>query len=92
MIPSSTVYFCGYCEDEVVGQPAGARLPDQRPLCSRCTGIGLKEGWAMAEAAPYGERIYQAGFRPSALLLVLAIVMMAAVTAAAMLLLGNRQK
>lgn len=44
-IPFSTVYFCGNCEEEVVGLPAGARVPSGRPLCLRCTEIGEQEGW-----------------------------------------------
>ncbi len=42
---ASTVYFCGNCEDELVGLPSGSRVHSGRPLCGRCTEIGVAEGW-----------------------------------------------
>ena len=43
----SDTYFCGNCEDECKGVPAGFRRGREgRPLCSRCVGTGAVEGWA----------------------------------------------
>jgi len=48
-IPFETVYFCGNCEEEITGMPAGSRIHSGRPLCLRCTHIGLEEGWAQSQ-------------------------------------------
>lgn len=88
-IPHSTIYFCGNCEDEVTGSPAGARIPDCRPLCERCTLLGIDEGWAMADPAKREEkRFYEAGVRPQAFLLVAFIVITALIVGAVMLLIS----
>lgn len=38
-------YFCGNCEEELNSMPWGFRLASGRPLCLRCTHIGVEEGW-----------------------------------------------
>jgi hypothetical protein len=38
-------YFCGNCEEELDGVPAGIRKVSGRPLCLRCSQIGEQEGW-----------------------------------------------
>jgi hypothetical protein len=55
--PISTEYFCGNCEDEVYGDPVGFRIPSKRPLCHRCTEIGLEEGWAEELVYDSGRRV-----------------------------------
>lgn len=59
-IPFETVYFCANCEEEVVGLRAGYRIHSGRPLCLRCTHIGLEEGWAQSQeqSAPK-KRVYE---------------------------------
>jgi hypothetical protein len=56
--PISTIYFCGNCEEEVVGLPVGTRFGSGRPLCLRCTQIGVEEGWASFQKIERDERIY----------------------------------
>lgn len=69
-IPFETVYFCGNCEDEVSGMPAGSRIYSGRPLCLRCTYIGLEEGWAESqEQAPPDKRICSPTHKPGMIIL-----------------------
>lgn len=56
--PISTEYFCSNCEDEVTGLPVGARCGSRRPLCLRCTQIGIEEGWADSQEPEPEKRIY----------------------------------
>lgn len=77
-IPFSTVYFCGNCEEEVVGMPAGTRVVSRRPLCFRCTQIGEEEGWGKANLPPESPRLYTA---PSKRGILTILFMMAAVGA-----------
>jgi len=51
-----TVYFCANCEEEISGMPAGSRIHSGRPLCLRCTHIGLEEGWAQSQEQCTGSR------------------------------------
>lgn len=55
--PISTEYFCGNCEEEVQGLPVGVRCGSGRPLCQRCTNIGVEEGWADFQEPKVDERI-----------------------------------
>lgn len=55
--PISAEYFCGNCEDEVSGMPVGLRIPSRRPLCQRCTEIGLQEGWAEEQTLEPDKRV-----------------------------------
>lgn len=55
--PISTDYFCSNCEEEVQGFPVGERIPSGRPLCLRCTHIGMEEGWAASQDLQPDERI-----------------------------------
>jgi hypothetical protein len=74
-IPFSTVYFCGNCEEEVVGMPAGARVASGRPLCLRCTQIGEQEGWAAANKPSSDTRVYETtGSRGIILILVMMLL------------------
>lgn len=69
-IPFDTVYFCGNCEEEVSGLPVGARIHSGRPLCLRCTNIGLEEGWAESqERLPSYKRIYTTSRKPGIIVL-----------------------
>ncbi len=59
-IPFETIYFCANCEEEVNGMPAGSRIHSGRPLCLRCTHIGLEEGWAQSQEQSTPEkRLFQ---------------------------------
>jgi hypothetical protein len=69
--PISTVYFCGNCEEEVAGLPAGSRILSGRPLCIRCTQIGVEEGWASFDNLSPDERISMVPRKPGAILLVI---------------------
>lgn len=85
-IPFDTIYFCANCEDEVSGLPAGSRVYSGRPLCMRCTQIGLEEGWAQSqEQSSPDKRIYTTTSKPGIIVIaffiaVLSLVIWAALT------------
>lgn len=68
-VPFNTVYFCGNCEEEVAGMPAGSRIPSGRPLCQRCTEIGQEEGWAAIQQSATDTRIYPPSSKQGIILL-----------------------
>jgi hypothetical protein len=74
-VPYSTVYFCGNCEEEVVGMPAGARKASGRPLCLRCTHIGEQEGWAASNYQAETPRIYESTSKRGIILVLIMIVL-----------------
>lgn len=74
-VPFSTVYFCGNCEEEVVGLPAGSRVASGRPLCLRCTQIGEQEGWAAANNPLKDSRIYEASNKRGIILLLIMMLL-----------------
>lgn len=82
-VPFSTIYFCGNCEEEVVGLPAGSRIYSGRPLCVRCTHIGETEGWGRSNATSPETRIYEPTSKQGIILL---LVMMALVSVAVLFL------
>lgn len=69
--PINTEYFCGNCEEEFTGLPVGSRILSGRPLCIRCTQIGVEEGWASFQNLTPDERIRMVPKKPGAILLVI---------------------
>lgn len=69
--PVNTAYFCGNCEDEVSGLPSGTRVYSGRPLCFRCTQIGVEEGWAREQVLEPDKRIYETSRKPGIIVLLL---------------------
>lgn len=76
-VPFSTIYFCGNCEEEVVGMPAGSRVASGRPLCLRCTQIGEQEGWAAANSVPPTTRVYESTGKQGIILVLIMIALTA---------------
>jgi hypothetical protein len=74
-VPFSTIYFCGNCEEEVVGMPAGARKASGRPLCLRCTQIGEQEGWAASNIPAPETRVYETTSKRGIILVLFMIVL-----------------
>lgn len=81
--PISTIYFCGNCEDEVVGLPAGSRIASGRPLCLRCAQIGEEEGWGMSNIPTLDTCVYEPTRKRGIILL---LVMMALTSVAVLFL------
>ncbi len=67
--PISTEYFCANCEDEVTGFPAGCRILSGRPLCHRCTQIGIEEGWGQPQNQEPEKRIFESKRKPGIIVL-----------------------
>lgn len=85
-VPFSTVFFCGHCEEEVIGMPAGSRIASGRPLCLRCTQIGEEEGWGTSNHTPEeSSRIY---YETTGRRGIVALLFMAIVTVVVIVLLG----
>lgn len=78
-VPFSTIYFCGNCEEEVVGMPAGARVASGRPLCPRCTQIGEQEGWGSANSSSPTTRVYESTGKQGIILMLIMIALTALV-------------
>lgn len=91
-VPFSTIYFCGNCEEEVVGLPAGSRIYSGRPLCLRCAQIGEEEGWGKSNTPAQDTHVYASTSKRGIVLLVI----MMALTSIALLVLtaicGNRNR
>lgn len=73
-IPLGTIFFCGHCEEEIVGMPAGERVVSGRPLCLRCAHIGKEEGWGKIHEGSDAPGLYEAPKRGLLLLLFLMVV------------------
>lgn len=67
--PISTEYFCANCEEEVTGFPAGCRILSGRPLCLRCTQIGVDEGWGQPQNLEPETRLYASSSKPGIMIL-----------------------
>jgi hypothetical protein len=92
-IPFSTIYFCGNCEEEIVGLPAGERVASHRPLCRRCAEMGQEEGWGRLNENATDPRIYQSDSKRgvASILFLLAVTSVALFAVIAFLGRGTRQ-
>lgn len=82
--PVNTEYFCGNCEEEVNGLPAGCRIHSGRPLCYRCTQIGVEEGWAEEQVLQADKRVYESTRKPGIMVLAFFVAVLAVVFAITM--------
>jgi hypothetical protein len=87
--PTSTEYFCGNCEDEVNGLPVGCRILSGRPLCLRCTQIGIEEGWAEPQKLEPETRIYESGRKPGIMVMGFFMTVLILVIGAVLLLVAG---
>lgn len=90
--PTSTEYFCGNCEDEVIGFPAGCRILSGRPLCLRCTQIGIDEGWAQPQNLEPETRIYESSRKPGIMVMGFFITVLIVVIGAVLMLMTGPDK
>lgn len=90
--PTSTEYFCGNCEDEVIGFPAGCRILSGRPLCFRCTQIGIEEGWGQPQQLEPETRICQSNRKPGIMVMGFFMAVLILVVGAVLMLLTGSSK
>lgn len=90
--PISTVYFCGNCEEEVTGFPAGSRIISGRPLCLRCTQIGIEEGWAQPQNSESQKRIYDSSYKPGIIVIGFFITVLLLIIGAVLLVITEMDK
>lgn len=90
--PTSTEYFCGNCEDEVNGFPAGIRILSGRPLCHRCTQIGIEEGWGQPQQLEPETRIYESKSKPGIMLMGFFMAVLILVVGAVLMLMTGPDK
>lgn len=85
-------YFCSNCEEEVNGLPAGSRIFSRRPLCLRCTQIGIQEGWGEAQKLEPDTRIYDSRHKPGIMVLGFFMTVLILVVGAFLLLISGPVK